>query len=187
LNHPATEVGHKPDGVYFAPADYAGLMRRTLSGAIDVAVLALAWVAIALAVAWLYALRRTPASPTGPAILLWLLFLYAYIAVLKATPVGTLGYLITRTRIVDLRGRRPSLARTSLRALLLVGFPLHPVLDLIWLGGDSRRQKFADKAAGTYVVKRSAVPVGRGEFVPGYYDFCGPFWIFWEVKGPAPT
>jgi hypothetical protein len=56
------------------------------------------------------------------------------------------------------------------------------LLDLFWLSGDPHRQALRDKFAQTYVVKRTAIPVGAGKLVFRFYEIFGCNFIFREVE-----
>lgn len=116
----------------------------------------------------------------------WILFSYLYLSVLKCTRAGTVGYIVTGVRLVDLRGERPSLWRTLYRALFLVLGPITLFIDIFWIGGDDNRQSLRDKLAGSYVIRRSAQPAGRGPIAAHrVFLLCYTF-PFPEVKKDAP-
>ncbi len=87
---------------------------------------------------------------------------YLYLSVLKASELRTPGYWLTGLRIVDLKGRRPSLARMTFRLVFWILGPIHPLYDLLYVSNDGQRQTLRDRLVGTYVVRRSAEPAGRG-------------------------
>lgn len=143
-------------GVYFDTEDYATFWQRTLILGIDGFVVAVAFVL-------LVPLEFPPHPDAETWLLGWLGLTVLYLAVAEAF-VGTLGFLVTGMRIVNLRGERPSVWRMLFRlGLWLVGGPFHPLLDLCFLAGDPHRQTVRDKLAGTYVVHREATPAGTGK------------------------
>jgi uncharacterized RDD family membrane protein YckC len=89
-------------------------------------------------------------------------FCYLYLAVLARSRFGTLGYTLASVQVLDLSGMRPSLACMSFRTVFAVLGPINALLDVIWLGGDSHRQALRDKLAGTYIIRKGAVPGGEG-------------------------
>jgi uncharacterized RDD family membrane protein YckC len=147
-----------PAGVYYALKDYAGLRRRLVILAIDGLVVCIGYVLS------IVASRSGLLGSPGPYV--WALgfatFGYLYLAVLARSRFGTLGYAVASVQVVDLTGMRPSLARMSFRTLFAGLGPLNALLDVIWLGGDSHRQALRDKLAGTYIIRRGALPAGRG-------------------------
>jgi uncharacterized RDD family membrane protein YckC len=144
------------EGVFYGPGDYAGFVTRCWILVIDTAVLIAAWFALGVVlwpdidvlVRWFY--------------LAWTCFALAYLTFIKASPLGTLGLSLTQTRIVTIRGKRPSFFRMIFRLFLWVLGPFNTVFDLIYLAGDRRKQSLRDKVAGTYVVRRLASPAGTG-------------------------
>lgn len=90
------------DGVFFRQEDYAGLWRRLIADAVDVTV---ALVSLSLVLTYRVALSVP-----------WILVAFAYFVLLKGSS-GTLGYRITRVRIVNLQGEVPSVPILTLRLL----------------------------------------------------------------------
>lgn len=150
------------EGVYYANADYAGLFRRVLALVADAGVIILAGVMMEAARSYL-------APPDSPYHLLkatwmaWLGFSYLYLVVIKPSRLRSLGYWLTGTRVVTLRGQRPSIVRMTFRLLLWLFGPFNLVYDLLWMGIDDDRQSLRDAFSGTYVVKADARPVGQGQ------------------------
>jgi uncharacterized RDD family membrane protein YckC len=156
-------------GVHFPRAAYAGPLRRCVILVIDLAVVALLG---------LFTVAANLAVSEGAAsvvfVCTWLLISYVYLVPLEAS-VGTVGFFLTQTKIVDLHGRPPSLRRMTLR-LLLCAFWLNDLfllIDLLWTAENGRRQTVRDMLAGTYVVRKSAAPSGDGEVVFVYYFMFG--------------
>ena len=165
------------EGIYFAPADCAGLSRRFLIAAIDYGII----VAVGRALQSLVGSNRSsPAWATGA----WIALAFAYFVFLESRS-GTVGYLLTGVRILTLKGERPTLLRMAFRYLLWALGPIDPLVDLLWAGGDDQRQTLRDKFSGTLVVKRKAGPVGRGKVRFNRYTMLG--WLslgFYEVDRP---
>jgi hypothetical protein len=165
-------------GVYYRGEDYAGFVRRLAILAIDTCVLMIGLTLVIAA--FLLPSGRFSVGPdvVGIAMLMWV---YSYMAVLKATRFGSVGYLLTGSRLVNLKGKTPSLLATSIRVMFLVVGPLNPILDLFYLGGDENRQTLRDKFAATYVIRRHATPAGSGpiEYVRHFVLGWAP--VFREV------
>jgi uncharacterized RDD family membrane protein YckC len=145
--------------VYYARDDYAGVGRRLTILTID------AIVTVALLIAALLSFTiLTPESRSSFHVHMMLFgcAAFLYLAVLARSEWGTLGYKLTGVRVVNLGGQVPTLGSMAYRSLFAVLGPLNGVLDLVWVAGDSNRQSMRDKLAGTYIVKRAAVPAGRG-------------------------
>jgi uncharacterized RDD family membrane protein YckC len=145
-------------GVYYDVRDYAGLFRRVIIMCADIFVLLLFW--IVLAAIWFIIYPEREHLPIAS---FWvgLASAYLYLTIIKSS-VGTLGYLITGVRIVDLSGKRPSMFKMTVRFLWLFVLPFSLILDIIWLTGEQTRQTLRDRSVGTYVVRKKAVPVGAG-------------------------
>ena len=147
------------DGVYYTQKDYAGVGRRlvilTVDGMVTLALLA------AVLVSFMY---LTPNSRRGFQLhmLGFVCMAFLYLAVLARSTWGTLGYKLTGVRVVSLTGQVPKLGSMAYRTLFAVLGPLNGLLDIAWVAGDANRQSVRDKLAGTYIVRRSAVPAGRG-------------------------
>jgi len=156
-------------GVYYAEDDYIGLGKRLLILVVDACVLAIAlWVADTL---W-YSL---PPSDTTYTLLSWGLpaSAYAYLTVVKASRIRTLGYRLIGAKVLTFRGERPSIFRMTLRLFLWLAGPLNIVMDLIWVGIDEDRQSIRDRFAGTCVVKATAIPIGEAPIHLSYYQAFG--------------
>lgn len=150
-------------GVYYAENDVAGLAARLVALGVDVLLVAIVWGVLSFAVD-LFELPQSVANV--PAFVL----AWVYLAWLKRSPVGTLGYRLCRLQVVDLSGERVSLASSTARFLFLFWGPLNFLIDLIWLSHDANRQSLRDKIVGTYVVRRGAGPVGSGPIsYPTYF------------------
>ena len=166
-------------GVYYAPGDYAGLLRRFIIIGMDFIVICFF---SAIIIVLIFDLPKNIDYIFSSKTYVFLLFSYLYLAIIKRSDWGTVGYRLTGVRIVNLEGKRPSLWQMTFRFLLLVFGPFHILIDLFWLGGDDYRQTLRDKIVGTYVIKHDALPLGKGEqlLVP-YYFFTWALW-FREVK-----
>ncbi len=154
-------------GVYFALDDYVGIMRRVVILVVDLAVLIVMYIVFA-------ALFTTLAGDlNGTFILIYLLCVWAYLTVIKASRIRTVGYWLTGSRILNLRGKRPSIFRMTFRMLLWAFGPFNLLFDLLWSGIDDDRQTLRDRFAGTCVVKNRAEPIGTAEIHLTYYHALG--------------
>ena len=172
------------EGVYFRPEDYVGLSWRLLIDVVDLIVVCGIWALLTLPllmvlpkdkVLWGHTLLLTLAGVS-----------FSYLVVLKRSRFRTLGYVLAGARIVNLRGDPPSIASMTLRLFFTVLGPFNLLLDLLWIGSDSYRQALHDKFAHTYVVKKTAVPSGRGPIGYASYDIFGWHFIFQEVYATGP-
>jgi uncharacterized RDD family membrane protein YckC len=81
-----------------------------------------------------------------------------YLAIIKRSKFGTVGYMLTGVKIVDLKGQRPSIFKMTLRTSLLLIGPFELIFDILWLTSEATRQTLRDKYVGTYVVRKEATP-----------------------------
>lgn len=147
-------------GVYYRPGDYAGLGRRIVIAFVDMAIL----IALIMAIpAGLMELDLEPEAMANITFITLLVITFLYLVVLKRSKIGTVGYLVTGVKIVDLKGERPSVSKMIFRVLLLLVGPIGIFWDLLWLTSERTKQTIRDKMAGTYVVKRDAHPFGDGK------------------------
>ena len=153
-------------GLYYAEDEYIGLGKRLLILAVDFSVLALAmWITDVL---W----HSLPPHDITYIRLSWGLpvFAYAYLTVIKASRIRTLGYRLFGAQVLTFRGERPSVFRMTLRLFLWVLFNVH---DVIWVGIDLDRQSLRDRFTRTCVVKVNAISIGEAPIHLAYYQaFC---------------
>lgn len=172
------------EGVYFAEAAYAGLGRRFAIQVIDLVVLLLG---AALLMAFVFEVLGWDADyDVGSYFLLCVGWIWSYLVLIE-TLWGTVGFRLTGVRIVNHQGVRPSLWRMTFRMGLLILGPIHPLIDLVWVGGDSHRQTIRDKFCGTYVIRKNAAPLGRGSIRAQYYSLLGMTIPFAEIQHIAES
>lgn len=164
------------DGVYFARRDYAGFLRRMFIVLIDLLVILV--VGFLIQLTWNLA-RPEETSPITSIICLGLAYLY--LTILRGTRLRTLGYILTGVKIINLKGERPSFFWMNLRLTLWIFGPVNPIVDLLWFWGDNNRQTLRDRLAGTYVIKRKAVPIGGGPIRPATLFIMGYTLVYPEV------
>ena len=174
-----SSTGTLGDGVYYEREAYAGLLRRFAILLVDLATLFA--IGLFLGVLW-FGVFAEFGDPGSGFLWSWIGLGYVYLVFLEASPIGTLGFFLAGVKIVNLKGERPSFLRMTLRLLMWFLGPFNPLIDLIWLGGDDDRQTLRDKFAGTYVVKKGALPAGHGPVGVAYYNLLGFTIAFPEVK-----
>jgi len=179
---PAPE-NRRDGGVVYAREDCAGLFRRVVSGVIDGLVL----LAALLVLGATTVLIRPPALAAAAFVSAWLFAVFGYLAFLKRTRYGTLGYRLAGIRIVDLCGRAPSPAAMCLRCALLVAGQGLLLVDLIYLLGDLQRRKLSDTLAGTRVVRAAARPVGYADVVPAILFVLGHAYFHRDIRPIDPS
>jgi RDD family len=170
-------------GAHYRPEDYLGVFRRLL---IDIVDLPIAVLLSMLLVAALLAVAPRLEDVDGIGLLVWATVWFGYFVLLKRSTFRTVGYVVARAQIVNLKGERPSVGSLIARLLFALAGPLNFVLDIMWLTGDSNRQALRDKFAGTYVVRRGARPAGTGPVVLRNYMFWGMTFLFREVERRLP-
>ena|SRR5690349_1053142 len=147
----------------------AGFWRRMLGAVVDLAILVplcmlLTWLAGAVASVHLPASRHRgldfwldlflgtdPALVGGIGLSLGIGLIYAFL--FQMTTSRTLGMRAAGTRIIDLYGERPSIARAAARTAGYLACVATLGLGFLWIGFDSERRGLHDWVAGTYVVK----------------------------------
>ena len=155
------------EGVFYAPGDCIGILRRIVILIVDSVVL----YAIYYASAYLCIALTNDLTDTY--FLYYYLFVWAYLTILKASKLRTVGYWLANARIVNLRGKRPSVFRMTYRLLFWVVGPFVFIFDLMWVATDDDRQTLRDRFAGTCVVKNNAEPMGTAEIHMTYYSALG--------------
>jgi hypothetical protein len=162
-------------GVYYRREDCLGVARRLLIDFVDLATMML--------VSFFVVSRTANIQPRwiGPLCLLavWL----GYFVVLKATPLGTLGYLLGGAKVVDLRGERPSFGALAQRMFLGLAGGFTLIADIASMVADPGRRAIRDRVSGTYLVKKSAQPAGSGPIVVRTMTFMGVTVQAKEVTG----
>ena len=174
-----------PDGqyVYYDIHDCAGFWRRAASLVVDLVAIAL----ITIFFLWVLStvgLVSMDVDPTPRTLALLCVPAYVYLTVLKRSSVRTPGYWLTGLRIVDLKGRPPSMFTMSLRLAWWLLGPINPILDFLYLSEDEQRQTIRDKLMGTLVVKVAAHPAGHGAKTYDRAGFMGLMLTFPTVKRP---
>jgi uncharacterized RDD family membrane protein YckC len=169
------------NGVYFAADDYIGLGPRIIISVVDTFVLlVMLWL---LAFVWLIILGDyTPLLPLVYAIAVWL-----YVVPLKRSKIRTVGYRLTKCRLVTLQGTRPSLWMLTLRSLLWLYGPCTFAFDLIWCGIDQERQSMRDRFSLMCLVRNDARSIGEGPIHLAYYTALSYVVIFPRVVQPRPA
>jgi uncharacterized RDD family membrane protein YckC len=176
------------EGVYYTDDDYIGIVRRLVILCIDLTVIVL--VGITLAGALIYVYPQVSAKTAARLVFFsWLTYgvlAVAYLTVVKASQLRTIGYRLTGTKIVDLRGKRPAAWRMVFRFSLWIFGPFSLFFDLIWAGADQDRQTIRDRFAGTCVVRHKAEPAGCGEIHLAYFTGGGYALVYPRVIHREP-
>ena len=166
-------------GVVYKKDDYASLIRRVVIAVTDIIVIA------ALSAASLFI--TSPLIEFADMYLNFNMFLILsliiwYFALLKRSKFRTIGYRLAQVKIVDLQGKKPSIFKMIIRALLLILGPFEFIIDLIWLTSETTKQTLRDKYVGTYVVDERANPVGNARLQTVTLGVMGLSFTYREVK-----
>lgn len=144
--------GYAPMQGYAPAATYGGFWIRVVAYIIDGIILGVIG-------GVLYAVfRANPNDPSSPGYYpvqgLNLLIDIGYFSYMWSYQGATLGQRIFRLRVVDANtGQRISFGKALLRWLGIVIASAVCLVGLIWVAFDSRKQGWADKIAGTYVLQ----------------------------------
>jgi uncharacterized RDD family membrane protein YckC len=177
LNYHSSPVSVSPpvnQGVYYERSAFPGTFVRLLVCLIDVIVFFIVYGLTGQFFASMASLDTPQVAFVSFVLLGWI-----YLVLLKRSALGTLGYLIFRLRIVNLRGEPAGLARLTLRLAAAIIF--NSLVDLLWSSSDASKQPLRDKISGTYVIRRGATPAGFGEFTYKNAFVLGMNLVFKEV------
>ena len=132
-------------GVYFAIEDYAGAVRRVVAWTVDAAIVLLIAVALwtgTVIILW----NLDPAfDPSGVLLISWFGLAWLYLVPFKRSTIGTVAYRLLDMKILTTKGQRPTLFVMTYRRLMWPLGPFNFLLDLVWIGADSR---YAGRMAG---------------------------------------
>jgi uncharacterized RDD family membrane protein YckC len=174
-------MSEKSPAVLFNLSDYANFPRRLTSWLIDLCVMVLVLIALGVYVEWRYVPRDVIAMPPGPqrqreitkhfkpyqmpVLGGWTVAFASYHILLRRTRGGTIGYRLTRIRVVDQTGEPPSWSVLTKR--FLIALPAAGPLGATYLPCRShdRRQSVHDRWAGTWVVRASVNPAGEARAI----------------------
>lgn len=149
------------DADYYEVGDYAGFSSRLLIMCVDSLILLLLGIVLWVPLAALLIAGVLEADPSACFWGAYLVAIWLYLAPLKRSVFGTIGYQVFRVRLVSAKGGRPSLFNMTVRMVMWMFGPFNILLDLMWLGADTESQSLRDCYLGTYLIKRDAIPIGR--------------------------
>jgi len=170
---------------YYSAEDCAGLMLRITAVTVDLVVL------LFLLIPFAFALEVLGVIPPEGPLPRWFIganfsIAYLYLTALKRSRIRTPGYWVTGLRIVNLKGRPPSMFVMTLRMLWWILGPINPLMDMFFISNNDQRQTIRDKMMGTYVVRRNAKPAGYGHRTMGSFSFMGFMFLFPTVVPEDP-
>ncbi len=180
-----------PQFVYYRQEDYAPVARRIPSFIIDIIVLVVALMATATVMQTLYVPPSVIKMPNSPEktrlsanylqpvkvrfVLGWLAFAILYHIALRRTRGGTLGYRLTRIRLIDATGRPPSWPVLVKRFLIAVPFTFFFAVTYWGCFHSPRRQTFHDQWSGTWLIRKNAQSAGPAR--PAYQTKLLGTWL----------
>ncbi|MGH8037469.1 MAG: RDD family protein [Stenotrophomonas sp.] len=165
----------------------------TIAAGYTSSIIAARWLATIIDSALLLAVLFTPVVALDKAVgevVIWLslALIAAYFPVMETRYGGSLGKLATGTRVVNIRGERPSWWQAIVRTLLRL-IEVNPLLFgaipagvVVLLSGT--RQRLGDMLAGTYVLRRA--DIGRIRKT-GTARVAEPVWSQATVAVPVPV
>lgn len=171
------------EAVYYEIADHLGVWRRLFIDVVDMWVVLFVWLVATMIANALMSPSIEAATLTSFTIF-WIACVLYYV-VLKGSRFRTLGYFLAGAKIVDFRGERPGWLALLLRLTFILKGPANILFDLVWVSSDPGRQALRDKVAHTYVVRKDAVPAGRGRITYPVYNVFGWTLMFAEVRPRA--
>ncbi len=166
-------------GVIYEKKDYAGFSKRVVIAMIDIVVIAAVSACGSYFADSFFSFEDTHHRFNFILILIFSIF---YLAILKRSKFRTIGYLLARVKIVDLKGQRPSIFKMILRELLILLGPFELFTDIIWMTSEATKQTLRDKYVGTYVIRQTAIPVGKGRLQNVSLGFMGWNLMYREVQ-----
>ena len=147
-------------GIYYHEDDYASFSRRIIAAIIDISVIILFSSMILLFTRVLNDQINIKSS------YLFLISLtLVYFTFFKRSKLRTIGYILTRIKIVDLSGSKPSLYNMFMRVILLIAGPDDYSKSIELVKIEKTKQSLRDKYLGNYVVNVNAKPIGSGPII----------------------
>ncbi|TWU59734.1 RDD family protein [Rubripirellula tenax] len=161
------------DANYYEPTDYAGFGKRLIAMLIDSIVIVVIGIILWMPFLVLILSEVIQSDPSGIFLLAFLAAIWVYLAPVKRSNFGTIGYRLLGIKLVSAKGGRPSLISMTIRMMMWMFGPFNLVLDLLWLGADTESQSLRDCYLGTYLINRNATPIGSGPVHLTRYNAMG--------------
>lgn len=150
----------KTSGVKYKDSDYAGLLVRLVILSIDLTVVSVFFISCIYLDSFLMDQYENYTHFYFAYVSLVVSFIY--LTKIKTTKIGTLGQVMTGTRIETIYGTKPGLIRMTARLLFWLVGPLNFVIDLMFLAMIKEKRAVRDCICNTIVVKKSAAPIETG-------------------------
>jgi uncharacterized RDD family membrane protein YckC len=169
-------------GVVFTEKDYAGFMIRLIIMAIDLTIIYLVFLAgyqVDEVLYQNYGIDSPMAYLYVPA-----LISYLYLTVAKASSYGSIGQMLTNTKILHISGKRPNIFQMSYRLLFWLAGPFNFVYDLAWIGLNKEKRTLRDSLCNTIVVKRNAEPTSNHTQIRNVRALVFGFHFLYDTPNP---
>ena len=92
---------------------------------------------------------------------------YLYLTVIKASNIGTLGQIVTKSKILTIYGKKPSFLKMNFRLLFWAIGPLNTLSDLAFMTFIREKRTLRDCYSDTIVIKKNALPIETD--IPVYF------------------
>lgn len=158
---------------YYRYEDYAGFGARLLVWIIDSIVILILGFVLWMVFVGLVMSGAMDTDPSGYFWLLYLLVIWIYLAPIKRSEFGTIGFKLLSVKLVTTQGGRPSLISMTMRMVMWIFGPFNMLVDLLWMGADAEGQSLRDCYLSTYLIKRKAMPIGRAPVHLTRYNAMG--------------
>jgi len=144
-------------GIIFKDSDYASFFTRVIIILIDIAFLFLLLIASVFLDDFLYQSYYTDDYVVSKYV--FMMFTFFYLTVLKASEFGTLGQMLTKTKILHINGKKPSIFVMIFRLIFWSVGPLNVIADIAWMTLNKEKRTVRDSVSNTIVVKKNAKPL----------------------------
>ncbi len=169
-------------GVVFNENDYAGMPSRIIIIILDLIMVSIVFVAGYSLDSYLYESYYT--NSFANSLFISLFISYLYLTVIKASKIGTLGQLVTNTKIIHINGKKPNIFTMTYRLIFWVLGPINFVLDYAWLTLNKERRTIRDSICNTIIVKKDATPISRSSKIRGVRAMVFGFHFLYETAKP---
>ena len=132
------------DADYYDQVDYAGFGTRVFVMIVDFIVILLIGIALWAPFATFLMSGTMVSDLSGIYFLLFLIAIWLYLAPLKRSDFGTVGFKLFGVKLVSAKSGRPTLWSMTVRMMMWMFGPFNLFLDLVWLGADTESQSLRD-------------------------------------------
>jgi uncharacterized RDD family membrane protein YckC len=144
-------------GVKFEDADYLGVFARLILLVVDLVLVSIICGTGFFIDRWL--MDSSQAYYQYYSLYSALFLSYLYLTAAKTSKTGTLGQIITRSKILTIHGDKPSQLRITFRLFFWVIGPFNSLSDLAFLTIIKEKRTLRDCYCGTIVIRKNAEPI----------------------------